>query len=372
LLVIRSGGSSVFAVSDPFLLRLHGEYIREFAPAWTAHAGPGWAGKLFDLAWWPALGAALVVLLFRRRDSLPAFVGPALTVSATAAAVAQAEALWQVRWTGLAMGLWIVVVVVALGFLLGSGRTAWPSLRGCQMLALGFFLGLLPAIFSTGGAWLALRDGESPRYPKSFIPSLLMRDISHRLIRARPDRVPLVLSDPTSSTDLAFYGGIPVVGTLYWENKTGLLRAARIFSARDAEEFRRALAAAGIGFIVLPTWDAFADLTAYGTLLRAGGEDPGPGRPFLAGVVAGQACPDWLRPVHYPIPAAFGLAGEQVHIFEFVPDQTPFGALRARGLYEFERGDYAAAINEFEAALALQNDDEIRAWLPALKQRLRP
>ena len=372
LLVIRSGGSSVFAVSDPFLLRLHGEYIREFAPAWTAHAGPGWPGKLFDLAWWPALGATLVVLLFRRRDSLPAFVGPALAVPATAAAVAQAEALWQVRWTGLAMGLWIVVVVVALGFLLGPGRTAWPSLRRRQMLALGFFLGLLPAIFSTGGAWLALRDGESPRYPKSFIPSLLMRDISHRLIRARPDRVPLVLSDPTSSTDLAFYGGIPVVGTLYWENKTGLLRAARIFSARDAEEFRRALAAAGIGFIVLPTWDAFADLTAYGTLLRAGGEDPGPGRPFLAGVVAGQTCPDWLRPVHYPIPAAFGLAGEQVHIFEFVPDQTPFGALRARGLYEFERGDYAAAVNEFEAALALQNDDEIRAWLPALKQRLRP
>ena len=122
----------------------------------------------------------------------------------------------------------------------------------------------------------------------------------------------------------------------------------------------------------MPTWDAFADLTAYGTLLRAGGEDPGPGRPFLAGVVAGQTCPDWLRPVHYPIPAAFGLAGEQVHIFEFVPDQTPFGALRARGLYEFERGDYAAAVNEFEAALALQNDDEIRAWLPALKQRLRP
>jgi hypothetical protein len=373
LLVLRLAGASVFAVSDPFLLRLHGDYIREFAPAWTAHAGPGWPGKLFDLAWWPALGAVLVSLLGRRRRSLPAFVGPALAVPVTAVAVAQAEALWQVRWTGLASGLWIVLVAVASGLLFGPGRPAMPGRRGWQALAGLFFLGLVPAIFSTGGAWFALRDGESPRYPKSFVPSLLLRDISHRIIRARPGRVPVVLSDPTSSTDLAFYGGIPVIGTLYWENNEGLKRAARIFSARNETELRRGLAGAGIGFIVLPTWDAFADLTAYSPLLRAGGEDVvGPGRPFLAGVIDGQARPDWLRPVHYPIPSAFGLAGEQVHIFEFVPDQTPFAARRARGLYEFERGDYAAAVKEFEAALALQSDDEIRSWLPALRQRVRP
>jgi hypothetical protein len=372
LLVLRAAGSAVFAVSDPFLLRLHGDYIREFAPAWTAHVGPGWLGKLFDLAWWPALAAVLVIMLLRRHRSLPAFIGPSLAVPVTAAAVAQAEALWQVRWTGLAMGLWIVLMVVALGLLLGTARSAWPGRRGRQVLAFLFSLGLLPAIFATGGAWIALRDGGSPRYPKSFVPSLLLRDISHRLIRAQPGRLPVVLSDPTSSTELAFYGGLPVLGTLYWENNEGLRRAARIFSARDAEELRSGLAAAGIGFIVLPTWDAFADLKAYGPLLRAGGEDVGPGRPFLAGVIDGQARPDWLRPVHYPIPSAFGLAGEQVHIFEFVPDQTPFAARRARGLYEFERGDYAAAVKEFEAALALQSDDEIRSWLPALRQRVRP
>ncbi len=369
LLLLRMSGSSVFAVSDPFLLRLHGDYIREFAPAWIAHAGPGWWVKLFDLVWWPALAAVLLILLSRCR-SLPCSAGPSLAVPVMAAAVAQAEALWQVRWTGLAMSLWIVLIVVALGLLLGPARAAWPGRRGRQVLVAMFLLGLLPAVFATGGAWLALHDGGSPRYPKSFVPSLLLRDISHRLIRANPHRVPIVLSDPTSSTELAFYGGVPVIGTLYWENNEGLQRAARIFSARDAEELRRALAAAGIGYIVLPTWDAFADLTAYGRLLRAGGEDPGPGRPFLGEVLAGRARPDWLRPVHYPIPPAFGLAGEGVPIFEFVPHQTPFEALRARGIYEFERGDYTAAIREFEAALALQPDQEIRSWLPALRREL--
>ena len=75
------------------------------------------------------------------------------------------------------------------------------------------------------------------------------------------------------------------------------------------------------------------------------------------------------RPVHYPIPSAFGLEASAVHIYEFVPEQTPFGAHRARGLYEFERGEYAAAVREFEAALALQDDHEVAGWLPVLRQR---
>jgi len=368
LLIIRLVGSSVFAVSDPFLLRLHADYIREFAPAWVAHAGPGWIGKLFNLAWWPALAAILIRVLFHRRSSLPGFVGPALAVPATAAVVAQAEALWQVRWTGLAMGLWIVLLVSALGLLLGPGRAAWPGRRGRWVIAILFFLGLLPAIWGTAVSYLTLRDVVSSNYPKSLAPSLLLRDIAHRLIRAYPDRIPVVLADPTSSTELAFYGGIPVIGTLYWENNVGLQRAARIFSAREEDELRQGLAAAGIGFIVLPTWNSFADASAYRPLLRATGEDIGLGRAYLSQVIAGQARPDWLRPVHYPIPSAFGLAGEQVHIFEFVPDQTPFAALRARGLYEFERGGYAAAVKEFEAALSLQSDDEILSWLSALRQ----
>jgi len=369
LLLLWSAGSSVFAVSDPFLLRLHGDYIREFAPAWVAHGGAGWLAKLFDLTWWPAQAMVLVTLLFRTR-SLPAFVAPSLAVPVTAAAVAQAEALWQVRWTGLALGLWVVLFVVSLGLLFGPARAALPSRWGRWLLTAMFLLGLLPAVLATGGAWLALRDSGAPRYPKSFVPSLLLRDISHRLIRAHPDRLPVVLSDPTSSTELAFYGGIPVVGTLYWENNEGLKRAARIFSSHSEGSLRSGLSAAGIGFIVLPTWDSFADLTAYTPLLQAGGEDSGPNCAFLAEVIAGRARPDWLRPVHYPIPPAFGLAGERVHIFEFVPDQTPFAAYRSRGLYEFERGDYAAAIREFEAALALQPDEEIRSWLPALRRQL--
>jgi hypothetical protein len=285
------------------------------------------------------------------------------------AAIAQAEALWQVRWAGLATVLWIVVLVVCLGSLVGPAAEALPSRRARRMLAALFLPGFVPVALVTLVAWLALSVGGEPHYPKSYAPSLLLRDIAHRLIRAQPDRVPVVLADPTSSTDLAFYGGLPVIGTLYWENNEGLRRAARIFAATDADELCRGLAGAGIGFVVLPTWDGFADLTDYSPLLRAGGETIAAGPPYLTEVIAGRARPDWLRPVHYPIPSAFGLEGSAVHIYEFVPEQTPFGAHRARGIYEFERGDYTAAVREFEAALALQNDREIGGWLPALRQR---
>jgi len=369
LVAVGLAGPLVFTVSDPFLLRLHTAYISEFAPLWIAIAAPDWPIKVLVFAWWPVLAAGLLVLFFRRRAFFSPLVLPPLVLATAAAAIAQAEALWQVRWSGLATVLWIVVLVVCLGSLVGPAAAALPSRRARRMLAALFLPGFVPVALVTLVAWLALSVGGEPQYPKSYAPSLLLRDIAHRLIRAQPDRVPVVLADPTSSTDLAFYGGLPVIGTLYWENNEGLRRAARILAATDADELRRGLAGAGIGFVVLPTWDGFADLTDYSPLLRAGGEKIAAGPPYLTEVIAGRARPDWLRPVHYPIPSAFGLEASAVHIYEFVPEQTPFGAHRARGLYEFERGEYAAAVREFEAALALQDDHEVAGWLPVLRQR---
>lgn len=366
--VVAVAGTAVFTISDPFLLRLHAEYISEFAPLWKDLGDPF---KVIVYASWPVLAAAILVYMVRRRANFAPHSYAPLVVATTVAIVVQAEALWQTRWSGLATGSWVVVLVLSLGFSIERSRVAMPQPFVRLVLVLIILLGLLPVVLATGGAWLASRDGGA-RYATNFVPSLLMRDIAHRLIRARPDSVPVVLADPTSSTDLAFYGGVPVIGTLYWENREGLLRSARIFAATNPDDLRKELSAADVEFVVLPTWDGFSDLTAYAPLLRAGGEKIADGAPYLAEVVAGRARPEWLRPVHYPIPSAFGLEGEAVHIFEFVPHHTPFQAYRARGIYEFERGDYASALREFEAALALKDDREMEGWLPALRQRAAP
>jgi hypothetical protein len=86
--------------------------------------------------------------------------------------------------------------------------------------------------------------------------------------------------------------------------------------------------------------------------------------------MAGEEQPDWARMIHYPIPEAFGVPECRVGIFEFVPGQTPFAAQRARGLYEFERGDWTAAIHHLERALQIKpGDEEISRWLPALQRK---
>jgi len=362
--------SEVFVVSDPFLFALHQEYISEFRSAWASFAGPGLAEKLVDLYWWPLLFCILVGFLFVRRSVLPSLVWPPLVLAASVAFAAQLEALMQVRWGGLALSLWVAGVLLAAGFC-WQHRSQIRLARWVRVaLAAFILLGMLPAPIAALRGAIALEEEGGTPTPKNFVPALLLRDVSHRLIRVTSAQVPVVLSDPTSSSELAFYGGLKVIGALYWENLPGLLRAARIFTARSEEEARQHLAEAGINYVVLPTWDSFSELEAYSSLLARVGDVSREGPPYLARVLSGEEQPAWARPIHYPIPEAFGVEDVRVSIFEFVPGQTPFEAQRARGLYEFERGDLGAAIGHFEAALALNpGDTELPEWLTALRKK---
>jgi hypothetical protein len=132
-------------------------------------------------------------------------------------------------------------------------------------------------------------------------------------VEANPRRSPVVLSDPTSSTELAYYGGIQTIGTLYWENMEGLKRAAAIFSASSELEAHSLLLEAGVTHIVLPSWDDFSDLSAYRRLFGASDTS------YLERVLAGNVNPAWLREYPYPIPDSFGIPEESVRVFEVLP-----------------------------------------------------
>jgi hypothetical protein len=153
----------------------------------------------------------------------------------------------------------------------------------------------------------------SHNLPRTLVPSILLRDIAHRLVEANPRRSPTVLSDPTSSTELAYYGGLRTIGTLYWENREGLKRAAAIFSNPTAEGTHSLLLEAGVTHIVLPSWDDFSDLSAYRRLLGASDTS------YLERVLAENTKPPWLREYPYPIPESFGIPEERVRVFEVLP-----------------------------------------------------
>jgi hypothetical protein len=207
--------------------------------------------------------------------------------------------------------------------------------------------------------------------PKAVVPTLLMRDVAHRLVESSPTRLPVVLAGPTSSTEITYYGGIPTLGTLYWENMEGLKNAARIFAAPSEEEAKARLRAAGVTHIVSATWDKFG--WSYVDLLRQAGEHVEPNERLLVNrLQPGKEPPDWLRPLYYPIPPVFGIATEKLLIFQFVENQTPAEALYHRAIFFFDAGDLSAAEKRFADALAIEpRNAVIRQSLEVTRQRLK-
>jgi hypothetical protein len=325
-----------FWVSDKFLLSLHVEYIQEFHSLWKSLHWPGAVIVLLDNFLWPAFVAFGIILLVVF-CKIPRRTFVLLFFPLFPAAVMQGLALLQVRWGLIVMGLWLVcAVMVTVVYSSGDypGRIPTPFrwvLMLTAFLAVTLFpLRVLPAFLGRGDL--------ARNIPKDMAPTIILRDVAHQLIQANPDHLPVVLAGVDSSTDLTYYGGIRTLGTLYWENLPGLERAARIFAAPTGDEAKQLILRAGVTHIVIASWDDFGE--AYVRLLKKSGKIPkSDGKTFLAGLIEGKECPDWLRPLFYPVPQAFGLEDQKVKIFAVMPDQSPQEALINRGIYFLDAGD---------------------------------
>lgn len=297
-----------FWIADRFLFTLHKEHIREIGSLWTAVMRQGdWTG-FFEYLVWPGFALVSLATLVILAKPCKAWF-PILAFSSIVAGAIQILALAQIRWTVLAIILWSVCILVVLVIFFGKQYSGHPSRFVPGMLAAWGLAGLLA--FPLQSVRAALTPGDvAKNLPQSLVPTILLRDIAHRLVEADPHRVPVVLTDPTSATELAYYGGIRTLGTLYWENLPGLLRTATIFASPTEETTFVRLKAAGITHIVIPSWDDFSDLSAFSRLLQQ--KDA----PFLQKVLDGQSHPAWLREYAYPIPESFGIPDERIRIFE--------------------------------------------------------
>ena len=350
-----------FWVSDKFLLSLHVEYIQEFQSLWKTLRCQGSLGGMLDYSLWPAfivLGITALVIFCKipRRTRVLLFFPLFPTV------VMQGLALLQVRWGLIVMGLWLVCAVMVLVVYFSGdypGRIPAPF-RWLLMAIIFIAIVSLPLRMAP----ILLAGGDLTRdIPKDLAPTIILRDIAHKLIQSNPDRLPMVLSGVNSSTDLTYYGGIRTLGTLYWENLPGLERAARIFAAPTDEEAKQLILRAGVTHIVIASWDDFGE--AYVRLLKMSGKiPPSDSKTFLAELIEGKECPDWLRPLYYPVPQAFGLEDQKVKIFAVMPDQSPLEALINRGIYFLDAGDFNQALEILKQAQKnTPNDPKISALL---------
>ncbi len=348
--------NAVFWVSDDFLLALHKEYILEFQSIFAINRLTGGGISWLTQYAWPIAVLASTSVLGLTRNFGP-LARRALPLLAPAILITQILTVLQVRWGSAAFGMWCLAVLIVLADLVlfprQTGVRRW-TFRGLVVWGwVAILFTLLPQIAIRAEEERTCLDAPIPR---DVAGNLLLRDVAHRLIQSSPDKVPVVLTGPNASTEMAYHAGLHTLGTLYWENMPGLKRAARIFSVPEESEALNELTSAGVTHIVVPSWDNFAE--DYARLLAKAEGRETTEAPFFKAIVEGDECPDWLRPFAYPIPTDSGLDANSVKIFAVLPEQSPFESLFYRGIYFLEIGRPAKARELFTEAAALRPEDE--------------
>jgi hypothetical protein len=305
--------AEVFIPSDPFIYRLHIAAIREYEPLLTFY------GKVEDtwtvlVSFLPQVCAAILTgcwLLVRGNDRGRIAVG--VVFFGVAALVVQAASILQVRWQHLAAGIWAAYAAALIAGLLAANLSPLKRRMVCGTVLATMGAAVAPAMLRGTDAAVELRQAAA-NFSRGFAPTLILREIAHWLACDTAPRQPVVFTDPSTATELAFYGNCKVIGTLYWENAAGLKRTAMLFQEADEEAFRNALAAAGVTHIVIPSWAGLASAQAYD--FDADGPDRGAREPSVVDrLVDGQEAPAWLEEVPTRLPEMFGMTRSRVKIY---------------------------------------------------------
>ncbi len=321
-----------FAVAEPFLWRLHHDFIAEFETLtdFLRQGGYAWRSLACILPL-VAIGPAAWLAL---RQKFSPETRAMLVLAAAPAALATAMAWNQVRWWGLACAL-LAPLVAAMFRVIEREENTKP--RGRAKWALAGALLLLPGAIAAGG-----RLARSGEMAPDDLQSLAERDVAQWLRQRAGDKPVVVAGSPTVTTALIFFGGLHGIGTLYWENNDGLHTAARLYAARDDAAARAIVEQNHITHLVVVTWDGFEGI--YTRLIRKlPAEASIPPDAFIARLLPAAIPPPWLRVVPFKLPANPAFEGAQIRIYEVTPGQSPAEAAAHAADAALDRGDTEAA-----------------------------
>lgn len=357
-LVIAFTSARTFLVADPFLWQLHAQYIAEFQGL-IRILRRGFNAGLAAL-WLPVL--LLVPALWRVARS----VTPASTRVQLALVLAPALLGWvmgwnQIRWLGLAFALTVPVIAV---FCLVEREAERPRAWFFRCWAA---VGL---VFAPGIVTTVQRTVMASEFTTEDIRSLAERDVAHWLrLRGGSDRV-VVAASPSTTTKLLLHGSLTGVGTLYWENVTGLKHTAELFAAPTADAAEKIARRLDLTHIVFVSWGSFE--ATYVRLQRGLPESaPLPPEAFFARLMGSPVPPPWLRAVPFKLPKHPALEKDQVLVWEITRTQTPTTALAWAVNYYLELGRFDAAEKLAPALLEHEDDLGSMVMLAAIASRDR-
>ncbi len=331
-IVILAGGVRVFSLQDAFLWSLHTDYIREFLPLFRIYEGANWTTVVENIPIWPVLILPAIRLFMTRGISSSATAVLALALCACLPLTGLSLA--QIRWFSVGQTLWLAVPVVLItSWRSGEIRLGKPYLAGGALCFVAG-LGLFPA-FSIS-RW---QPAKVLNIEEAI--TLVVRDVAWKLREQAGNKQINVLSGPTTTTLLSFFGDTQGVGTLYWENLAGLKAAGAIYGAESDEKALALCREHAVTHIVIFSWDAFAQ--PYARLHHGRSADAKTDDCFVNTLLNAETPPTWLRPLPYIMLPQLAQKGHWVHIFEVKPEQSRAESFFHLGLYleQMERANDA-------------------------------
>ena len=304
-------GPRVMSLADPFMSRLHNEFIGEFLPLWTRLANLD-ARMMFQAAIVDALplAAAIVTIAILRERSPMSLVATTIT-----AAGLLAMAWWQVRWdlNASAGEVVLAMTLIACWTAHRPPRVQWTVAAAivCVLYLPGAITSYASAADSVAAKRVNLRDAEV----------VLSRDIAAAIRASQPKGDIVLLSSPDTSTTAGYYGRFKTLGTPYWENAAGLEATAAIWSARDDSEAARLLRAHGVTHVALIRGEEF--IPQYYVLMNPAATTRDFEASFGGRVLTQTSLPPWLEPVAYEMPRDMKSMGFQVVIYRVAIARAP-------------------------------------------------
>jgi tetratricopeptide (TPR) repeat protein len=303
-LVVAIGGSKVFVVLDPFMSRLHNDYIQEFLPMWSTL-------RLFDkkgifqvlVVGSCPLIAAIATLTYRRRQT-PIVLWFATFVTLLLTAMAW----WQSRWLLNVTGSLICLLLVLF--------TCWtnpyrPLVRWSVAMAVTVAL-FIPSLIAryTG----SVSDVQARRVSPKDAMNALNRDIAVALRNSQPQGDIVLLTSPNSSVGIGYYGRFKTLGTLYWENAAGLKSAASILGARNEAEAATLIRSHRVTHLAIVSDENF--IKEYFKLLHPKATAEEARQSFGQQLLLDKRVPQWLQMIPYKIPDDMRSLNTSVMLFK--------------------------------------------------------
>lgn len=343
-LTIALGGGRVFVVSDPFVAKIP-TMVAEGLSLFATQKVFGWR-TFFGYVNWnfaPFLIAAGLLIRTRASVRLP------LMFSSLVALAFAGLIFAQVRWATGASGPLLCLLLVVLAVLLQgrSVRVRWLAITG----AIGLLL--LPNAITR--IQLVRHAVTARTADRMDLQQLLYRDAAAAIRASQPTGEIVLLASPNGSTGMGYYGDFKTIGTLYWENYTGMRAAAEIFSAPDDETARNLIRARGITHLAMISEEGF--LSQFFSILYPERKPEEFKKTFGYALLADQTIPRWLRPIPYRPPVDVAIPGLRVILLQVVPDQPDWEAIWhiARAQLALGESDHAAqsfvtSVNQAPAA----------------------